>query len=333
MYFLRVIKVICFFFRFILKQRKFNDPYLASFLVPFYELYNKELDSATLKKIKAYYCFGVPLVCGVYTRIYGRRISEEERGYAVLGGIATPLIDDFTDNKQLSKEELKSLLSFGERANPGTLEEAIVNRILCRLHENASSPEGFVNAFNHVIEAQIESEKQLRRNLRREEILKITLEKGAWSHILFHYLIREVPSQQAIGVICQMGGVLQITQDIFDIYKDFRDGISTLATTCADFREFEEFYRGECIKFCRMARQLPYNKSDLEFFIILFTNIMARGIVAVRMLSRLQDKSGGGVLPYEKLERKQLICDMDKPASFLKMIWFAYELVRVRVVP
>ena len=328
MYFLRVIKVIWFFFRFILKPRKYNDPVLASFLVPFYKKYNKELAPATLKKIRAYYCFGVPLVCEVYTRIYGRKMSEEERENAVLGGIATPLIDDFTDNKQISKEQLKSLLTFEERANPATLEEAIVNKILCRLHGSVSSPDGFANAFNQVIKAQVESEKQMRRGLSREEILKITLDKGAWSHILFHYLIREVPSKQAIDVMYQMGGALQITQDIFDIYKDVRDGISTLATTCSDFTEFESFYTKDCVKFCVMARQLPYKKSDLEFFIILFANIMARGIVALKMLEKLQEETGGGILPYEKLERKQLICDMDRPASFLKMIWYSYTLVR-----
>jgi hypothetical protein len=328
MYFFRVIRVICFFLRFILKQRKFNDPFIASFIAPFYELYNTELSPSALKKIRAYYCFGVPLVCEVYTRVYGRRMLEEERENAVLGGIATPLIDDFTDNKQISQEQLNDLLSFSERTDPGTLEEAIVNKILCRLHGSVSSPEGFVFAFNQVIKAQVESEKQLGNDLSGEELLKITWNKGAWSHILFHYLIREVPSQQAMDVMYQMGGVLQVTQDIFDIHKDVREGISTLATNYSDFREFEKFYRAECIKFCTMARQLPYNKSDLEFFIILFANIMARGIVALKMLSKLQEATGGGILPYEKLERKQLICDMDKPASFLKMIWFAYELVR-----
>lgn len=328
MYFLRVIKVIWFFFCFVLKQRKFNDPFLASFLVPFYERYNKELAPVTLKKIRNYYCFGLPLVCSVYARIYGRRLSEAERENAVLGGIATPLIDDFTDNKQIPTEHLKSLLSFSERANAETMEETIVNQILCSLHGRVSNPEGFANSFNQVIKAQLESEKQLGTGLSREEILKITWDKGAWSHILFHYLILEVPSQQVIDVIYQMGGVLQITQDIFDIYKDFRDGISTLATTCDDFGEFEVFYRAECIKFCRMARQLPSKKPDLEFFIILFANIMARGMVALKMLSKLQEETGGGILPYKKLERKQLICDMDRPASFLKMIWYAYTLVR-----
>jgi len=329
MYTFRIIKVIWFFFEFILKQRKFNDLFVASFLLPFYEFYNTELAPAALKKIRTYYCFGVPLVCEVYAKLYGRRLSEAERENAVLGGIATPLIDDFTDNKQISREQLNSFLSFSERTNPGTLEEAIVNKILCRLHGSVSSPEGFTITFDHVIKAQIESEKQLGKDLSREELLKTTWDKGAWSHILFHYLIHEIPTQQAIDVMYQMGGVLQITQDIFDIWKDVSEGISTLATTCDDFVEFQRFYRAECIRFCRMTRKLPNKKTDTEFFIILFANIMARGMVALRMLEKLQSEMGGGILPYDKLERKQLICDMDKPLNFLKMIWYAYTLVRV----
>jgi hypothetical protein len=328
MYFLRIIRIIWFFLRFIRKQRKFNDSFIPSFLLPFNLRYNKELATSSLKKIRAYYCFGVPLVCEAYTRIYGRHLSAEERENAVLGGIATPLIDDFTDNKEYLQSELEGLMSLTELKNPAKPEEAIVNKILCILYERVSNPEGFAAAFNKVIKAQYESEKQLRQDLGSDEILRITWEKGAWSHILFHYLIREVPSQQDICMIYQMGGMLQITQDVFDIHKDVSDGITTLATTCSDFREFEEFYRAGCMKFCKLARQLPYDKADLEFFIILFANIMARGIVAIRMLSKQQVACGGGILPYEKLERKHLVCDMDRPANFLKMIWYGYTLVR-----
>jgi hypothetical protein len=53
---------------------------------------------------------------------------------------------------------------------------------------------------------------------------------------------------------------------------------------------------------------------------------MATAIVALRMLEKLQKRLGGGVLPILQLERKQLICDMDKPINMLKMVWFAYKL-------
>jgi len=328
MYLLRLIKVTRVFLRFIKTQHKFNDHFIDGFLSPFYKLYNTELSPPSLHKIRKYYCIGVPVVCAAYTKVYGRDLSEEERKNAVLGGILTPLIDDFTDNKQLAPEQVENLISFPVQYHPSSLEEEIVKQILCTLREEVTSPEGFIYSCKRTLIAQKESEKQFRKDISEDEIPKITMEKGGWALIVYHYFIREVPAQQTIDVIYQMGGVLQITHDIFDLYKDVHEGISTLASICSDYKQFEEFYRTECIRFFTMARKLPYKKSDIEFFIVLFANIMARGIVALRRLGRLQYEMGGGVLPFDKIERKQLICDMDKPLNLLKMIWHAHSIMR-----
>ncbi|MCX6287221.1 MAG: hypothetical protein NTY96_08905 [Bacteroidetes bacterium] len=329
MYILRLIKAVLFIRRFFKTQRGFNVWFVDAFIEPFSRQYNTRLDPAVLHKIKKYYCLGVPVICAGFAKIYGRELSQAERENATLGGIITPLIDDFTDKKQLSPEQLNKLLSFSAQAELATLEEEIVNGILVKLHERVSSKEGTVNAFKRTLQAQQGSARQTERGLPPSEILKITMDKGARSLILYHYLIAEVPTQQTVDMIYQMGGVLQMAQDIFDVYKDFHEGVNTLANTCGDYREFEEFYLRECRKFCVMARALPYRRADIEFFIVFAANSMARGIVALRRLQRLQWSRGGRVLPFGKIERKELICDMEKPLNFLRMNWHGYSIVRV----
>ncbi|MCX6281343.1 MAG: hypothetical protein NTU51_05220 [Bacteroidetes bacterium] len=332
MYLIRLVKAVLFVRRFFKTQRKFNTVFVDAFVEPFCRKYDRRLDSEVLHKIKNYYCIGVPVVCAGFARMYGRELTGAERENATLGGIITPLIDDFTDKQQVSPEQLNSLLSFSEQAVPSTLEEAIVNGILVLLYERVSSKEGTVDAFKRTLQAQQGSARQTQKELPQSELLKITMDKGAWSLILYHYLITEVPSEAVIRMIYQMGGVLQIAQDIFDVYRDFHEGVATLGNTCGDYREFEKFYLGECRKFCSMARALPFRHADLEFFIVFTANSMARGIVALRRLRKLQGKLGGGILPFDRIDRKDLICDMEKPLNFLRMNWYGYSILARRRV-
>ena len=327
MYIVSLFRAVVFVKRFFKTQGEFNSRFVDEFIEPLCRKYDTRPGTEVLHKIKKYYCIGVPVVCAGFARIYGRELTPEERENATMGGIITPLIDDFTDKNQLSPGQLNTLLSFSAQADPPTLEEAIVNAILVKLYERVSSREGTVDAFMRTLLAQRESARQTRKGLPQSDLLKITMDKGAWSLILYHYLITEVPTPQTIDMIYQMGGVLQIAQDIFDVYKDFHEGVTTLANSCGDYKEFERFYLDECRKFCLLARALPYRRADLEFFIVFAANSMARGIVALRNLQKLQRKTGGGVLPFSEIDRRKLICDMEKPVNFLKMNWYGYAIM------
>jgi len=329
MYALRLIQLFRFVSGFLEEQKLFNRRFIDPFLNGFYMQYNTRLGKDTVERIKNYYCLGIPLTCAAYARIYGRDLSDKERENAVLAGIITPLMDDFTDKKQMSPEALDELISFTNQHRPAALNEAIVKHILNILIGRVTSADDILFSFRKTVEAQHWSEKQLQPGTPDEEILAVTLEKGSWSYLLLHYLIEEVPSDQAVEVIRQMGGTLQLCNDIFDVHKDFLEGVKTIPNSCADYREFEKYYRSECVKFCVMAHSLPYKTADVGAFVSLICLVMARGIVALRMLSRLQKKLGGGPLPLEKLERKQLICDMEKPLNYLKTAWYARSIERM----
>jgi hypothetical protein len=328
MYITRLVKVAQFVFRFFKYQRPYNDQFIADYLQPFYTQYGHDLPANIMEKIKKYYCLGIPITCASYKKIYGESLSDTEREYATLTGIITPIIDDFTDEKQLTDEQIESLTSHPAQYQPNTLEESIVKHILCELIEKVPSPEDFLYALNRTIKAQHQSVKQMDPTVTEAELMHITLEKGAWSHIFFHYLLSEIPTQQCIDMMDGMGAMLQMSNDIFDVYKDYKDHNKTIPNTCADYVAFEKYYLHECRKFCVAARAMPHKKEDLEFFITFIAFVMARGLVALQMLKKLQRKMGGGVLPYEKLERKQLICDMEKPINSLRTAWYTYKVVR-----
>lgn len=327
MYVLRLVKVTGFILRFFKAQKRYNTQFIDEFLQPFTAKYGTGLSPAALQKIKKYYCMGVPITCASYASIYGRKLTDTEREYATLTGIITPLIDDFTDEKTLSNADLASLTNEPDGYVAKTLEEEVVKSILSTLVEKVKSPEGFLHSLKKTIQSQHWSAKQMDPTTSREELLAISLEKGAWSHIFFHYLNNEVPTADTIDALHLMGGLLQMSNDIFDVYKDYQEGIYTFANTCLDYKELEKYYVKKCRRFCEETRLLPYRKNDLEFFILFMASIMGRGIVALRMLQQLQQSIGGGALPIGKLERKQLICDMEKPINMIKTAWFTYGIV------
>ena len=328
MYFLRLYSVSRFILRFFKSQNGYNGHFIDAYLQPFEQKFGRSIAPSALQKIKKYYCLGIPATCASYAAIYGRSLSPAEQELATLTGIITPLIDDFTDNKTLSTQALDALTSAPQQYIAHTLEEEIVKTILCHLLQKVPSPAGFLQALKNTIQAQHWSQRQMLPGVSRQELLAITLEKGAWSHIFFHYIINEVPTQATTDAMHLMGGMLQTSNDIFDIYKDYQEGIATYASTCPNYATFETYYLQHCRQFCSMARALPYPKKGLEFFITFMASVMGRGLVALQMLKQLQKNSGEGPLPLAAIARKSLICDMKKPANMVKTAWFTYKIVK-----
>ena len=136
MYLLRIIRVARFVFRFFSIQKKYNDQFIDAYLQPFHEKYGRTISDPTLKKIKKYYCLGIPVTCNSYKKLYGKTLSDKERELATITGIITPIIDDFTDEKTLTRDRLEALTSDPKNFNATTVEEEIVKTIEIIFSEN-----------------------------------------------------------------------------------------------------------------------------------------------------------------------------------------------------
>lgn len=324
----RIFKMVVFIIRFRKKQKKFNDYFIDKFLSPFEKQYQSNINPGTFHRIKEYYGYAIPLTCGAFASIYGRELSSQERENAILAAIITPLIDDFTDKNKLSIKQLDYLVSFPSNYIPTNLEEAVVRNILDHLMTTVSSPDGTIKEFKRTLAAQHWSEKQLDQTLPEDEIFRITWEKGGASLLLLHYMIKEIPDGQMIGVINQLGGAIQLCNDIFDFYKDMQEGVKTLATCSEDFAKLETLCFAECVKFNKMASGLNHKKNNLSLFIPFFSMVLGSGMVAVNKLSKLQQKLGGDPLSIRRVERKELVCDMEKTSNILRSIRYSYKIIK-----
>lgn len=326
MFLINLVKLIPFAFQFPKILRHFNDQYIDSYLQPFYKKHHKEFKESTIFRIKKFYRISILFCCASYKKMYGGNLSFKEADLAILTGILTPVIDDFTDDNSLDRNSIDKLIASTTEFEPKTMEEDVAKTLYCILQSKAKDPVGFFDALYKEIQAQHWSQRQMLPDVSRNELLEIALAKGGWYQVFCHYIIDEVPTQQTIDMLYLMGGINQINDDIFDVYIDYKDGIATYANTCDNYQYLENYYTAECKKIFTKARALPYQRQNIEQFIIIFALILARGIVALQMLDKLQKRLGGGVLPYAQLDRKQLICDMEKPANIFKMIYTSYKL-------
>ncbi|MDA3615999.1 class 1 isoprenoid biosynthesis enzyme [Polluticaenibacter yanchengensis] len=328
MYWFRILNTALFTKRFFGKQNAYNGGFIDEFIQQQNTDFPGGLNDSVLKKIKQYYCLGVPITCEVYSLIHGRSMTVKERGLATQMGIITPVIDDFTDDKTLSETALDQLTQFPEAYSYNSPETEIVAKTLAGLKKELAYPEDFFKELRETIDAQHWSIKQMHLSTSTDELLKISLHKGGKSHVLFHYLLDEKPSKALDECLYSMGGVLQICNDIFDVYKDYQAGIRTYANTCTDYMAFEKWYIDACRDFCRKARALNYSRKNTERYILFFSAILGRGVVALKQLQAVQAGYPGQALPINKIERKALICDMEKPANLLKTLRYTEDIYR-----
>jgi len=70
---------------------------------------------------------------------------------------------------------------------------------------------------------------------------------------------------------------------------------------------------------------LPYAKKDKEDFCIVMNTINARSLGAIDQFINTEKKYKGKV-DWQKLERKEMIVDMEKPANILKWLKYIFKL-------
>ena len=110
--------------------------------------------------------------------------------------------------------------------------------------ENYRDKDLTLDYLRKVFHAQVESLKQAGVGLSREEIRRITVEKGGVSVLFYRTVLDQPLNASEEKALYNMGGLMQFGNDIFDVYKDSLHGIETLMTTTTKVdvvrKEFEK---------------------------------------------------------------------------------------------
>lgn len=276
------------------------------------------LDEEDFAKIRNYYGFGVPAIVGEgFCTLRQIPMSHQERTTSTYQGALTGLYDDFFDKTNIGIEGIREMMDQPGIYDAKTSLERLFIRFLLQVHENLPDKAFFNKAFNRVFDAQIESSKQAKDELSYEQIKEITFKKGGYSLLFYRSAFGHEMKEGEEKALYQTGAVMQLGNDIFDIYKDERDSIKTLVSYCDVIEEPRSIFIDKLKESIRLIKATAYQPDGIQNYLRKYILGISRCFVALDQLERLQSNSEGKFMPA-LYSRKDMICDMEKPQNIIR---------------
>ena len=262
-----------------------------------------------------------------FANLIDRDTNEYERTSNKLYFILTGLYDDIIDQKMLSSEALDDLFN-NPLYNSSTLFEVkTLVDVHLQLLKRTKYPDQYNSTLAKIHQAQKDSIEQFKSQIEQSKLLDITLRKGGYSLLMCRHYIDLPQSDEMDQCWLQLGGIIQFTNDLYDIYKDVQEGIYTYPNTSSNFNDLKDCFEELTNAWKNTIDSLPFSKTQKEKLLIQLSVIPAFGNIALDNLSKLQDIQGN--LPkFSEVDRKDLIIDMEKTKNRFKLIQLAYKIAK-----
>lgn len=270
------------------------------------------LDDHDIKKITGYYGLAVPAVLGeAFCALRGIPMTDKERLTSTCQGAMTGLGDDFFDKQRLSEQAVKDFIERPEQCTGHTASEKLFLDFYKMALANAPQAMLLQEQLYKVFHAQLLSKQQDVPGLSYEVIKDITIRKGGESLLYYRTAFEHPMKKDEAKMLYNLGGLMQLSNDIFDVYTDFINGVSTLVSTTTKINELQFLYGALLRLGIDAAYRSGYPKRNIKKFLgLLSMGIFSRCFVCLDQLKNLEKRSGD-MFTLKTYSRKDLICDMD----------------------
>jgi len=293
--------------------------------------FNGKFEPTTFKKIKKFQGIQQFIINDSFANFENRTTNTKERENNKLYFILASLYDDLMDENIVSQAVLNEMFLHPEKANPNSFSETVLIDTHLKLLSRVYDKEAYQKVLNNIHQAQIDSLEQLKNDISLQRILSITERKGGYSLLMCRQYIEMATKENIDNCWYQLGGMIQMTNDLFDIYKDTMAGIHTFANTQNEFEKIRDQYISQVHKYNQSIEKLEYNDSKKLKFQIKLSLIPALGYVALENLKQLQGKADI-LKPFKDYARKDLIVDMEKVKNIIKLIKFSYQIAKNKTI-
>ena len=293
--------------------------------------FNGKFEPSTFKKIKKFQGIQQYIINDSFAKLENRYTNNNERENNKLYFILASLYDDLMDENIVSQAILNEMFLNPENAIPKSFSEVVLIDTHLKLLNLVQNKEAYQKVLNNIHQAQIDSLEQLKNDISLERILSITERKGGYSLLMCRHYIQMSANEVIDNCWYQLGGMIQMTNDLFDIYKDTMAGIYTFANTQNEFEKIRDQYISQVHKYNQSIDKLEYDDSKKLKFQIKLSLIPALGYVALENLKQLQGKTGI-LKPFKDYARKDLIVDMEKVKNIIKLIKFSYQIAKNKTI-
>jgi len=306
---------------------KQSEKWATFYLHTVEEKFDGKFDKKTLEKIVKRYSIQQHFINDSFSSLFGRNNIEKEKERNLLYFIMVSVYDDFFDDKTLTIDEIDSIFYHPETFNPQTFFEKVFIYTHTRLLNDVADKAQYFKDFEGLHIAQKDSLEQFNPNVTDEALLSITTRKGGYCLLMCRHYLDTPYLPAADATWYALGGVIQLTNDLYDIYKDMQEGIITLAVRAKQYEAIYALYAKHAEALNETIRQLPVSHARKMDLSIILNVIAAFGYVALDNLKRLQaNNSNNSILPvFDALPRKELIIDMEKNINRYKLLKFTYQ--------
>ena len=257
-----------------------------------------------------------------FATLRGNKITAIEKERALFMGALTPLVDDLNDELKLGANQIWEMVESTENSELTNI--LLAKHIYTKRQELGSNR--ILNQCDKALKAQEKSIQQLGdRLLSAEELNNIAYEKGGAATLLYRMALENDLKPEEKSAVMELGYLLQLTNDLFDIYKDLQNKQQTIYTNFPNCEALHQYYVEQIDCVFNSFNSLSYDKNCIDAFLKKISLIISRGLVASNQLREFQQKNGKA-FKLQKCKRKELICDMDNLKNIIKSIKYSVKL-------
>lgn len=312
------------------KQKKYIRRTLEAELIPFRKDNDGSLTPADFKKITNYYALGVPGILGeAFCVLRGKEMRERERTCLTFLGGMSGLLDDLFDNPDKKEAHLEKFILQPEKLFPENKYEELLLHFFKKGLQYSVQPAALKQQAMNVFNAQQESIKQNLSRPTSEEIKRLTDQKGGTSFIFYRLCLDQPLLSSEEKLYYHLGGLMQLGNDIFDVWEDLQAGTKTVATETSDISQLRRSFKQEMERTFSYVADTSFHRVNKIKFLQIISLALARVYVCLDQFEKLQQSTGNKFCPA-RYNRKQLICDMQKPKNHWKAInyYLSFEFRR-----
>jgi hypothetical protein len=311
------------------RQGQYLDRAIMPLVRPFAGERGTNLTPKQVHKIRNYYGLGVPAMLGeAICALRGSSMTAHERMASSCQGGMTGIFDDFFDEEGLTDQQVLELIEKTELP----ADSPASHRLFVSFHNLAKKhmavPERMRAYWPGVFDGQAASRRQEGPPLTVHELREIMQLKGGTSLRFFRSAFGPC-SEAEDRFLYALGGMVQFTNDIFDVYKDREAGVQTMVTTTSHISALREELLKTLLSMYQAFRASGINRGRL----IACTRILSMGTFCRAMvcLEQLEKTEGshGGLFNPAACTRKELICDMELWPNRFQALRYHHFLVNL----
>ncbi|MBX5439433.1 MAG: hypothetical protein IRZ29_07825, partial [Thermoflavifilum sp.] len=258
------------------------------------------------QKIAVSYGIYVPVVVEGFCKLHARKLLPIEKKRFMYYFICSSLFDYFVDEVHMPFDKMQHLAFYPESTLPASFEETVFLEAHQWLLQQVNDREGYIHCSKELFLAQQQSALQFQKNIPASAVLDITFRKGGYAVQLGSYYIEDEVPQIERQIWFQLGVLIQLINDLFDVWKDAPQEIRSSVLAVQDIRRYAEIFEHQVEILWQFIEQHPAAPITKQDFLFHIAGTLSFGYIAIHQLSQLQ---GGKphLPPYAIAHRKDWI--------------------------